>query len=172
MENLKFSKFRHFPNIRIPLFVRILTRRRLQIRRKRQKIAASYDQRSRQLCHLRVYILYKTVQNSLFFIISRNPSSEFGIWPAVTEEHPFGNFMPRSTFHYLKDTDPNQYYFIINLLLLTIVSGFFDMRPDPVLRDNLMLDRQLFWANLTSTYDEFNLVRDFHEDTFKPKNDF
>ncbi|KAI1711722.1 carboxylesterase family domain-containing protein [Ditylenchus destructor] len=73
------------------------------------------------------------------FVISGNPSSEFGIWPAVTQEHPF---------------------------------GFFDMRPDPVLRDNLMLDRQLFWANLTSTYDEFNLVRDFHKDTFKPKNDF
>ncbi|KAH7689605.1 Protein K07C11.4, partial [Aphelenchoides avenae] len=72
------------------------------------------------------------------FVHTGNPSSHFGPWPAVTEEHPL---------------------------------GFFDMRPEPVLRDNLMLDRFVFWKNLTDSYD-FDIVRGTWKSTGKPKNEF
>jgi len=46
--------------------------------------------------------------------------------------------------------------------------GFFDMRPNPVLRDNLMLDRLEFWKSMAREYD-YDLIRDVDKRTEQPK---
>jgi carboxylesterase type B len=68
------------------------------------------------------------------FVHTGNPSTMFGIWPAVNDEHPL---------------------------------GFFDMRPDPVLRDNLMLDRLNFWKSMASEFN-YDLIRDVDQRTEQP----
>lgn len=45
------------------------------------------------------------------------------------------------------------------------------MRPEPVLRDNLMLDRTTFWSGMMQKY-SFDLVQDFNKLTGQPKNEF
>jgi len=45
--------------------------------------------------------------------------------------------------------------------------GFFDMRPDPVLRDNLMLDRLNFWRGMASEFN-YDLIRDVDQRTEQP----
>ncbi|CAD5205977.1 unnamed protein product [Bursaphelenchus okinawaensis] len=45
--------------------------------------------------------------------------------------------------------------------------GFFDMRPDPVLRDNLMLDRLMFWREMGKQFD-FDLIKDVDQRTGAP----
>ncbi|KAI6180382.1 Carboxylic ester hydrolase [Aphelenchoides besseyi] len=45
--------------------------------------------------------------------------------------------------------------------------GFFDMRPDPVLRDNLMLDRFVFWKQMAQDFD-YDLIRDLNKRTQQP----
>ncbi|KAI6175089.1 Carboxylic ester hydrolase [Aphelenchoides bicaudatus] len=47
--------------------------------------------------------------------------------------------------------------------------GFFDMRPDPVLRDNLMLDRLQFWEQMAHDFD-YDLIRDVDKRTEQPKD--
>lgn len=66
----------------------------------------------------------------------RDPSTSFAIWPAVTDEHPF---------------------------------GFLDMRPNPVLRDNLMLDRFEFWRGMERDFD-YDIIRDVDKQTNKAGN--
>jgi len=46
--------------------------------------------------------------------------------------------------------------------------GFFDMRPDPVLRDNLMLDRLQFWSQMAQDFD-YDLIRDLDKRTEQPR---
>jgi hypothetical protein len=41
------------------------------------------------------------------------------------------------------------------------------MRPEPVLRDNLMLDRLNFWKEMTSQFD-YDLIRDVNKKTEQP----
>ncbi|CAD5208711.1 unnamed protein product [Bursaphelenchus xylophilus] len=45
--------------------------------------------------------------------------------------------------------------------------GFFDMRPNPVLRDNLMLDRMMFWQSMGKQFD-FDLIKDVDQRTGHP----
>jgi ABC-type uncharacterized transport system substrate-binding protein len=47
--------------------------------------------------------------------------------------------------------------------------GFFDMRPDPVLRDNLMLDRLQFWTQMAKDFD-YDLIRDVDQKTEQPRD--
>lgn len=49
--------------------------------------------------------------------------------------------------------------------------AFFDMRPEPVIRDNLMLDRLVFWKNLSESYD-FDIIRGVWKSTGNAKNEF
>lgn len=44
--------------------------------------------------------------------------------------------------------------------------GFFDMRPEPVLRDNLMLDRMMFWRGMAMKFN-YDLIRDVNIQTGK-----
>jgi hypothetical protein len=68
------------------------------------------------------------------FVHTGNPSTPFGIWPPVNDEHPL---------------------------------GFFDMRPEAVLRDNLMLDRLTFWQQMAADFD-YDLIRDINKRTQQP----
>ncbi|KAI6242397.1 Carboxylic ester hydrolase [Aphelenchoides fujianensis] len=67
-------------------------------------------------------------------MVMSNPSTPFGIWPPVNDEHPL---------------------------------GFFDMRPEAVLRDNLMLDRLTFWQQMAADFD-YDLIRDVDKRTQQP----
>jgi carboxylesterase type B len=86
-----------------------------------------FDQADRKLQSL-------IVSSFANFVHSGNPSTAYGIWPAVNEEHPL---------------------------------GFFDMRPDPVLRDNLMLDRLNFWKQMAKEFN-YDLIRDVDQKTEQP----